>query len=135
MTDEKDAEVERFNDLLVAGLGLSRSQIGEHPLHAYESQYKLEQHDLLVTTIRTLRKNMTDDEKQVFIAAFVAEWAKERAFLRAHSKDPYAVPDGFSCAEVADSCVLAFREAFNGENRGHLEAFPFVKVTNWEDVL
>lgn len=50
----KDEELAQIKNQIVAGLGLSQDQIGEHPLHIYELKQKIENYDLLVTTIRNI---------------------------------------------------------------------------------
>ena len=58
----------------------------------------------------------TEMEKAVWAAAFAAEWAREWDFRSSHSskqegwRDPRNI-SGFSCAEVADCALEAYRES------------------------
>jgi hypothetical protein len=47
-------EPAQIKNQIVAGLGLSQDQIGEHPIHIYELKQKIENCYLLVTTIRNI---------------------------------------------------------------------------------
>jgi len=50
----KEEELAQIKNEIVEGLGLSQDQIGEHPIHIYELKQKIENYDLLVTTIRNI---------------------------------------------------------------------------------
>jgi hypothetical protein len=70
---------------------------------------------------------MTESEKRVWEAAFVAAFFQERDFLKRHNID--REPNGFSCAEIADSCLLALREGLTCDDAKYLEAHPFIEVS------
>jgi len=61
-------------------------------------------------------KGGTEMERMVWAAAFSAEWAREWNFRRSHHSDRENWGDcryipGFSCAEVADCALEAYRDS------------------------
>lgn len=68
---------------------------------------------------------MTPLEKQVWVAAFAAEFARER-------KSRFITPgagsiddiDGYDCAGVADVAVEKFRDALASDEYQHLDENP-----------
>ena len=55
---------------------------------------------------------MNDMEKLIWTAAFVAEFASDRAFIQKHAVNK-SIEDisGYECASVADVCLKKYHEA------------------------
>jgi len=75
-------------------------------------------------------------EKQIWAAAFAAEFVKENDFVNRHGGGPVV---GFSVAEIADSAVEKYREAVSGWDKDCLlpvkegwEPPPPKKFNGWE---
>ena len=68
---------------------------------------------------------MNEMERLIWAGVFAAEWSKERKFREENTSsqpgwhDPASI-SGFSCAEVADVAVEAYREAVTGDNGEYL---------------
>jgi hypothetical protein len=67
----------------------------------------------------------TEMERMVWAAAFSAEWAREWNFRQSHSstqggwRDPQSI-SGFSCAEIADCALEAYRESMTCDDAEYL---------------
>lgn len=64
-------------------------------------------------------KRVTELERQVWAAAFAAEFVRDSNLLRQHGRASDAI-SGFSCAEVADVALEKFRKAMACEDAGYL---------------
>ena len=62
---------------------------------------------------------MTDLEKQIWAASYAAEFARARDWCGKHGMDIDEI-NGYSCAEIADAAVSAYREAIKSDDAKYL---------------
>lgn len=61
-----------------------------------------------------------DMERQIWAAAFAAAWDREYNFGRVHRGWEASDVDGFTCAELADAALDAFRASLVSEDAEYL---------------